>query len=79
MRAKLREAREQLKLRQVDVASVLGMKERNYRNIESGKRGTGEDNWLKLYRLFNCKVPLHELMETTSLDSLPGEKSVAKN
>ena len=79
MREKLRETRKQLNLRQADVADGLGMTARNYRHIEAGTRGTSEANWLKLYRLFNCKVPLHELMETTSLDSLSGVEAWKEN
>ena len=45
------------------VAEKLEMCPKAYQSIEAGRRGTTSENWLKIYYLFNCTVPLHELMK----------------
>ena len=79
IRKNLKEARVMCGLTQKEVAKHLGMSETSYQRIEAGTRGSSESNWLKLYSMFECKVPLHELMETTSLDSLSGVEACKEN
>ena len=62
-RKKLKAARENANLTQADVAKYLSMSPNAYQAIELGTRGTSEFNWLKLFDLFNKKIPLNELME----------------
>lgn len=62
MRLNLKTERNKFKYTQRFVAQYLGMTERNYRNIEAGKRGTKEENWLKLFNLFNKQIPLDQLI-----------------
>ena len=62
LRIILKAIRKYFRLTQKDVAKYLQISERQYQHIESGTRGTSEDNWLKLFSLFEEKVPLHELM-----------------
>ena len=71
-RIHLKKARENHNMTQADVAKYLGMQTNAYQAIELGKHGTSEKKWLKLYRLFDCKVPLNELMEMNN--SLPVEE-----
>ena len=66
MRANLTSARNQKNLTIRDISAYLGITERQYRYIEAGKRGTNEENWIILFKLFDEEVPLHELMETTA-------------
>ena len=61
-RSNLQAARKACGLKQSDVANCLGVATNSYQSIELGKHGTSEENWLKLYKLFKCKTPLHELM-----------------
>lgn len=42
-----------------------GMATKAYQAVERGIRGTSENNWLKLFDLFERKIPLHELMENS--------------
>ena len=54
---------------QSEIASFLNIKNSSYQRIESGTRGTTEENWLKLFNLFNREIPLNDLMV-----SIPKEK-----
>jgi len=63
MRTTLKEARKEKKLTQKQVAAHIGMINEAYQKIEYGKRGTSEENWIKLYELFDKEIPLHELMK----------------
>ena len=72
-RSNLKSARIAAGLTQASVAKHLGIHTNSYQAFELGKCGTSELNWLKLYRLFDCKVPLHELMEPPRLRIKPGE------
>lgn len=62
LRPYLKTARQDFRLTQNDVAKYLGMSECSYQRIELGTRGTSESNWLKLFSLFEGKVPLQKLM-----------------
>ena len=66
MRKNLQQARTDKKLFQREVADYLGMATKAYQRIETGTRGTTEDNWLNLFNLFDGEVPLNELMKNTS-------------
>ena len=63
MRTKLKEMRKKKNLTHKNMANYLGMINTAYQKIEYGTRGTGEENWLKLYELFEGEVPLNELMK----------------
>jgi len=63
LRHGLKKGRELKKVTQKEVASHLGIAVNNYQNIEAGRSGTSEDNWLKLFKYFDKAVPLDELME----------------
>lgn len=72
----LKKARKEKKLTQANVASYLGITTNGYQAIELGTRGTSEDNWLKLFNLFDCKVPLNQLMENSKAELLsPASKN----
>ena len=62
----LKNARKKTNLTQLEVAKYLNIAVTSYQRIELGKRGTSEENWLKLYHLFNEKIPLHKLMENNT-------------
>lgn len=62
IRIKLKQARKENKLTQKDVASHLEIAETSYQRIELGLRGTSEENWIKLFNLFNKEIPLNKLM-----------------
>ena len=64
-RYKLQYARQSINMTQADVAIYLGIVTNMYQAIELGTRGTTQGNWLKLFRLFNQRIPLNELMELT--------------
>ena len=66
MRKTLKQTRKTKGLKQIDIARKLDITDRHYQHIEAGTRGTSEENWLKLYHLFNEKVPLHKLMENNT-------------
>ena len=71
MRKHLIGARRDNNISTSQAANALNVTERMYRYIEAGTRGTSETNWLKLYHLFDCKVPLHELMENSKNKAEP--------
>ena len=62
-RKNLKSARKHKGLTQAEVAKRLSITTNAYQAIELGTRGTSEDNWLKLFYLFDSKIPLHKLME----------------
>ena len=62
LRKKLKETRTAEGLRQTQIAEYLNMAVTSYQRLEAGTRGTSEENWLKLFALFNGKVPLDQLM-----------------
>ena len=74
-RKKLKAAREGKRFTQAEVAKYLGVTTNAYQAIELGNNGTSESNWLKLYDLFDKKIPLNELMENKDLFPLPIETS----
>jgi transcriptional regulator with XRE-family HTH domain len=63
MRTRLQEARKSTNLTQQRVADYLGMIKEAYQKLEYGTRGTSEVNWIKLFELFEEKIPLNKLME----------------
>lgn len=65
MRKKLKRTREEKGLTQVQVAEYLDIASVNYQNIEAGRNGTSEERWLRLFDLFEKKIPLNELMENS--------------
>ena len=65
MRQTLQQARKVAKKTQKEIAIAVGISERFYRHIEAGTRGTSETNWLKMYDLFERKIPLDKLMFKT--------------
>ena len=65
MRISLQNARREKNLTQQAVSNYLGMIKQAYGKIEYGTRGTSETNWIKLFNLFDGKVPLQELMKNT--------------
>ena len=65
IRASLKKTRENNNLTQIEVAKFLNIAETSYQRIEAGTRGTSEINWIKLFNLFNKKIPLNELMENS--------------
>jgi len=67
LRKGLKKGREIKRVTQKDVASYLGIAVNNYQNIEAGRNGTSENNWLKLFEYFNKEIPLHELMKDTKV------------
>ncbi len=72
----LQNARKSKNLTQANVAKCLGMETNSYQRIELGINGTSEENWIKLFNLFNKKTPLEQLMEnvkTTNTPSTPIE------
>lgn len=69
IRTKLQNARKGENLTQKKVASVLGITKNGYQAIEYGTRGTSEDNWLKLFELFEKKFQLQELMKNDRDDT----------
>ena len=66
MRANLQQARRDKGLTQKTVANYLGISYSAYQHIEYGRRGTNEKNWLRLFSLFEKKIPLDKLMECDS-------------
>ena len=72
----LKKAREEANLTQLEVAKSLNIAATSYQRIELGTRGTSEDNWLKLYNLFNKKIPLNKLMQNSKAKLLsPASKN----
>ena len=65
MRTGLKKTRQSFTIKQEQVAEHLGMEVTSYQRIEAGIRGTSEDNWIKLFELFDKKTPLQELMKNT--------------
>jgi len=66
MRTNLTNARNQKDITIAKTAEYLGITERQYRYIETGERGTTEENWLKIFELFDEEISLNKLMENTA-------------
>jgi transcriptional regulator with XRE-family HTH domain len=65
MRKNLQNARQSKGMTQKQIADYLGVTERAYCYIETGQRGTSEENWLKLYEIFKESALLHDLIVQT--------------
>lgn len=63
MRNILIETRKKFGYTQTFIAEYLGMAANSYQRIEYGQNGTNEENWIKLFELFDKKTALHKLMK----------------
>ena len=68
MRQGLKQGRKMKNMTQKETALYLGIAPVNYQNIEAGRNGTSEDNWLKLFDLFDRIIPMDELMKNETAD-----------